>query len=175
MDFSSMMRDNRKAVIVVASLLVCGVLCLCLQQSSPVYRIIHKGAAKKLEETLMSEEWVCYDMVSLAGVEAKAGRMLVFNDGTVSSYIIPDGNFSLQGKEMIVRKLENEWTYDLINGSTFAVDIPGMKLKSKVSFEENGDVLVLSPSLPYGEKTKKWCRKARFIEKYPEHAKLFKD
>ncbi len=164
---------EHKIIVIIAIAAICGILVMCLSPSSGVYRAIHKGGANKLNQTLESEEWVCYEVVSLLGIERKAGEVLVFENGTVSQYVIPDGNIKFEGKEIIVRKKENEWNYSLPDGKTLNIDFNGLKIKSEISFEENNNVMVMSPSIIDGEKNKKWYKKDYFVEKYPEHSKLF--
>ena len=174
MDFSEMIREHKKPFIIVGSLLLCGILCLCLNTSSPVYRLIHKKGAEKLQETLMSESWVCYDIATIAGEDvAAAGRALVFEEDAVFSYIIVDKPLVLGGKSMYVPKLDNEVPYEVLNGDTIRFKFLGINVDSKVTFEENGNLMILSPSLPNLEKSKKWNRRSYFVEKVPEHAKMF--
>ena len=174
MDFSDIMREHKKPVIIIGSLLLCGILCLCLNTSSPVYRLIHKRGAEKLQETLMSESWVCYDVATFAGEDvAAAGRALIFKEDEVFSYIVADKSLVMGGKSIYLPKLDNEVPYEVLNGDTIRFKFLGINVDSKVTFEENGNLMILSPSLPNLEKSKKWNRRSYFVENVPEHAKLF--
>ena len=164
---------EHKPLIIIAALAVCGLLVFCLRPSSPVYRAIHKGAADKLQESLMSGEWVDYKTVSLVGIERSSGEVLEFSDSTVSYYLIPDLSLSMGGNEFYAKKLQSESPYELADGKKMVVDVLGIKLNTDVTFEENGNVMVLSPSITDGEKNKKWYRKSYYVEQHPEHAAMF--